>query len=160
VAGLESLLTRLIEREVPFVVVGGYAAVAHGSTVLTEDVDICMPLDREHIERLLGAIGDLHPVHRMPPSRPRFDRDALASQWKNLYLDTDWGQLDCRGEIAGVGNYGEAVRQSEELFVGDRAFRLLTLDALIRAKETMDRPKDRETVAQLRAIQERRSHGE
>jgi len=37
-------------------------------------------------------------------------------------------------------------------------FKILALDALIQAKETMGRPHDRLTVAQLRAIKERKEH--
>jgi molybdopterin-guanine dinucleotide biosynthesis protein len=40
----ESLLSRLIDHHVDFVIVGGFAAVAHGSSLLTQDVDICCRL--------------------------------------------------------------------------------------------------------------------
>ena len=156
---LESLLTRLLAGGVGFVVVGGYAAVAHGSTVLTRDMDICLPLGSENLEALLTAIEDLHPVHRMTPARPVFDRSSLTTKWKNLYLDTDWGQLDCLGEVTGLGGYEEVHRHSEEVPLGSAMCRILTIDALIRAKEAMGRPKDRETVIQLRAIKEQQQEG-
>jgi len=159
VPGLENLLTRLLESEVRFVVVGGYAAVAHGSTVLTRDMDICLPFDVENLETLLVAIEDLHPVHRMTPARPAFDRTALTTSWMSLYLATDWGQLDCLGEIAGIGGYEEVLKRSEEVPLGEASCRILTIEALIRAKEVMGRPKDRETVIQLRAIRERQQEG-
>ncbi|MEN8149046.1 MAG: nucleotidyltransferase [Planctomycetota bacterium] len=155
VPGLEGLLTRLLTAEVRFVVVGGYAAVAHGSTVFTEDMDICLPLDSENVESLLAATEDLNPVHRMSPARPPFDRSALTTKWKNLNLDTDWGQLDCLGEIAGLGTYQDVVQQSEEVTMGDTTCRILTIEALIRSKEAVGRPKDREAIIQLRAIRER-----
>ena len=157
--GLEGLLTRLSEAKLRFVVVGGYAAVAHGSTVLTQDMDICMPFDEKNLTVLLRALSDLNPVHRMSPARPPFDESALGSSWMNLYLDTDWGQLDCLGEVRGVGGFEEVLHQSQEVELGDATIRLLGIDALIRAKEAMQRPKDREAVVQLRAIQERRRNG-
>ena len=43
---LEGLLERLLRHEVEFVVIGGYAAMAHGSTYVTFDVDVCTPLVR------------------------------------------------------------------------------------------------------------------
>ena len=43
---LNSLLQRLIRHRVDFVVVGGYAAVAHGSSLVTMDVDICCDFRR------------------------------------------------------------------------------------------------------------------
>ena len=158
--GLENLLTRLIEARLRFVVVGGYAAVAHGATVVTQDVDICMPLDARNVASLLDALGDLHPVHRMTPARRPFAEADLGSHWKNLYLDTDWGQLDCLGEVAGIGDFEAVLDQSEEILLRAVPFRLLRIEALIRAKEAMRRPKDRETVLQLRAIRERRAGAE
>ena len=38
---LSELVRRLIAAEVEFVLVGGFAAVAHGVTLVTRDVDIC-----------------------------------------------------------------------------------------------------------------------
>lgn len=38
---LEKLVQRLIEHNVGFVIVGGYAAIAHGVTLITFDVDVC-----------------------------------------------------------------------------------------------------------------------
>jgi len=155
VAGLDSLLTRLLEQGVEFVVVGGYAAIAHGCTVLTQDIEVCLSLDEANLRRLLAATRDLHPVHRMAPARPPFDESALSTRWKNLYLDTDWGQLAGLGAISGVGGFEEVLASSETVGFGRRDCRILTLDALIRAKEAMGRPKDRETTIQLKAIRDR-----
>ena len=38
---LSELTRRLIEGHVEFVLVGGFAAVAHGVTLVTRDVEIC-----------------------------------------------------------------------------------------------------------------------
>ena len=38
---LSELSRRLIEAQVEFVLIGGFAAVAHGGTLVTRDVDIC-----------------------------------------------------------------------------------------------------------------------
>ena len=37
----ESLLNRLIQSNVEFVIVGGFAAVAHGVSLPTQDIDVC-----------------------------------------------------------------------------------------------------------------------
>jgi hypothetical protein len=64
---LESLLERLTRARVEFVVVGGFAAVAHGVTLLTEDIDICCRLGPENLLRIQASLADLHPVHRLTP---------------------------------------------------------------------------------------------
>jgi hypothetical protein len=75
---------------------------------------------------------------------------------KNLYLETDLGVLDCLSEVLGVGGYAAVRRQSAVLDMEFGKCRVLGLDALIRAKRAMDRPRDREAVKQLEAIRARR----
>ena len=136
--------------------VGGYAAVAHGATLLTQDIDVCCRFTSDNLMRLQDALSDLHPVHRMPPERPPLRlRPQAAAEFRNLYLETDWGQLDCLGEILGVGGYDQALAQSVEIRLAGGSCRILAIETLIRAKQAMGRDKDRETVFQLLAIQER-----
>jgi len=155
-ANLESLLLRLTQHHVEFVVVGGFAAVAHGVSLLTQDIDVCCRFTADNLLRLQQAISDLHPVHRMTPKRlpMRLTREKCADL-KNLYLDTDWGQLDCLGAVLGIGDYDEVAKGSIEIILGGGKCRVLDINALIKAKEAMGRPRDKETVIQLRAIQER-----
>jgi len=153
---LESLLERLISRNIAFVVVGGYAAVAHGVTLLTEDIDICCSFDSDNLLRLQETISDLNPMHRqVMKQRPLMLTLENCKSLKNLYLSTDMGQLDCLSQITGVGDY-ERVKQESiqvELFGGQ--CRILSVDALIKAKQHMHREKDKETVLQLLTIKER-----
>lgn len=65
------------------------------------------------------------------------------------------GQLDCLGEILGVGDYDRVLAQSLEIQLAGGPCRILTIDALVQATQAMGRDKDRETILQLRAIQER-----
>ena len=137
-------------------VVGGFAAVAHGVTLLTQDIDVCCPVTADNLMRLQAALADLPPVHRMPPERPPLRlTPETATEFRNLYLETDWGQLDCLGEILGVGDYDRVLAQSIEIQLAGGPCRILSIDALIQAKQAMGRDKDRETIVQLRAIQER-----
>ena len=73
----------------------------------------------------------------------------------NLYLDTDFGQLDCLGEVKGIGMYSKVYQRSVLLDLPFGPCRVLDIDALIRAKQAMDRPRDRAAIIQLRAIMER-----
>jgi hypothetical protein len=89
----------LIRHRIEFVVVGGFAAVAHGVTQLTQDIDICCRMTPDNLMRLQDALSDLHPVHRMPPERPPVQlTPETAAEFRNLYLETNWGELDCLGE--------------------------------------------------------------
>jgi hypothetical protein len=141
---LESLLKRLVDHRVEFVIVGGYAAVAHGVSLVTRDVDVCCRFTPKNLLHLQEAIADLHPIHRMTPLKLPLQLTAKNCRGlKNLYLKTDLGA---------VGGFTTVLRQSIMVDLGFGQCRILDIDALIKAKEAMDRPRDRETVLQLRAI--------
>jgi hypothetical protein len=58
-------LKALLERENDFVLVGGFASVIHGATLVTQDLDICVAMTEEQVEKLRTALTDLHPILRM-----------------------------------------------------------------------------------------------
>jgi hypothetical protein len=152
------ILGRLLKHKVEFVVVGGYAAIAHGSTMMTQDVDVCLRFSVENLMRLQTALADLHPVHRMTPKRiPLVITAETCGSLHNLYLDTDLGSLDCLSLIKGVGDYQAVRAQSIEVALPLGLCRILSLDALIEAKSAMGRERDKEVVIQLRALRDKMS---
>lgn len=91
----------------------------------------------------------------MRPDRlPLVIKPGMSVNLLNLYLDTDEGQLDLLGTVMGIGGYQEALQRSIEVCIDDYRIRLLSLPAIIQAKEAMNRDRDREAVRQLRFIQE------
>jgi hypothetical protein len=148
-----SLLERLVEAGVDFVVVGGFAGIVHGCTYVTQDVDICCDFSPANLLALQKAVSKLHPVHRMTPKRRKLElTEESSKQFKNLYLDTDIGQLDCVSFISGLGDYQKVRRISELVKVRDTKLRVLSLNALIKAKKAMNRPRDKQALVQLKAI--------
>jgi len=158
---LATMLTTLAQGDVEFVLVGGYAAVTHGVSLVTQDVDICCRFSKENLLRLQAALAGLHPRHRMTPQKlPLQLTDELCTGLKNLYLETDLCVLDCLSEVAGVGGFDGVLAHSLEIAFPGGRFRVLDLDRLIQAKEAMNRPHDQLTVTQLRAIRERRDQAQ
>ena len=154
----ELIVRRLIERRFEFVLIGGLAAVVHGVTLVTRDADICCSFNPDNLMKLNAAIADLHPVLRMTPQRlPLELTPELCSRLQNLYLSTDLGPLDCLSSVLGVGDYQEVRRQSTPLRLWDGECRVLSMNALIQAKQATNRPHDRQTIAQLRIIQARQT---
>ena len=150
---LEFLIERLVRANIEFVVVGGFAAVAHGVSLLTQDIDICCRFIAANLLKLQEALSGLHPTHRMTPARVPFRITAKNCRGlKNLYLDTDFGQLDCLGEVLSIGDFDAVLRQSIEVRLRSGLCVLLSLDALIKAKKAMNRPRDIEVVKQLESI--------
>jgi len=148
-----TLLKRLSRNGVDYVVIGGFACIAHGATFVTQDIDICLDFNTDNLLRLQKALADLHPVHRMTPNRLKLKlTKENCKQYKNLYLDTDIGQLDCVGFVEGAGNFEQVKKKSISIEVKNLHIQILNLDALIEAKKTMGREKDRPAIAQLEAI--------
>ncbi len=110
VVQLNRLIERLCDAGVDFVIVGGFAGVLHGSSLVTRDLDVCAVLSAENIAKLRTALGDLHPTHRLTPQRLSFlDTPEAGLDMKNLYLETQLGPVDFLGTILGVGDF-ERVR--------------------------------------------------
>ena len=152
----QALLTRLRASGLDFVIIGGVCVVYHGAPLATFDLDICCPFGLENVTRIASALGDLHPVHRMTPNKLPLEMTRRAfGDFKNLYLQTDFGKLDCLSEVAGVGNFAAALNQSVVANFTYGAFKFLNLDALIASKQAVGRERDLLAVRQLRAIQER-----
>jgi len=148
-----NLLERLVKAGVDFVIVGGFAGVVHGCTYVTQDVDICCDFSAANLLALQKALSDLDPVHRMTPGRKKLQlTEQTCGQFKNLYLDTKIGQLDCLSFIDGLGGYDQVKRASRLIEVEDMKMCVLSLEALIKTKRAMNRPRDKEAVLQLEAI--------
>lgn len=149
---LSELTRRLIESQVEFVLVGGFAAAAHGVLLLTSDVDICCQFSEENLMRIQKAFSDLHPVHRSRPDLALQLTPEQCTSLKNLYLKTDLGVVDCLSQVLGIGNFNEVLKHSVEVELPCGKCRIIDIEALIRAKEAMNRDHDRITVKHLKEI--------
>ena len=149
-ANFLKILRKLSEDGVEFVVVGGIAANFHGSALATFGCDVVIDLDAGNLDRLAKALSGFSPTFRDRKQPQSFDK-AMAAKggWKNLYLETTAGVLDCRGDIKGLGDFGACRLRSVEADFGAFTIRFLSREALIEAKKAMGRPKDLLTVAQL-----------
>jgi predicted nucleotidyltransferase len=151
------LLQRLADAGLEFVLVGGFAAVAHGSFHLTRDVDICALLTSDNIGKLREALAGWNPKHRMTPQKLSFLLHPTPGETvNNRYLQTDLGMVDILTSIKGVGDFQRLRANAEELEVDGRRFHVISLADLITAKEAMGREKDLLTAKELRAIAAKR----
>jgi len=148
-----NLLNKLTRAGVDFVIIGGFAGVAHGCTYVTQDIDICCDFSVDNLLRLQKAVKDLHPVNRMTPKKLKLQLSKEnCARLKNLYLDTDIAQLDCVSFVEGLGDYDKVKRLSETVNIEGTKLHVLGLEALIEAKKAINRPRDKEAILQLEAI--------
>ena len=151
----EIALQRLCDAGVDFVVIGGWAAIFHGSAHVTIDLDICYSRDKANLQKLVGALAPYHP-------RPRGFADNLPFVWDAATLAngtvftliTDLGIIDMMAEVSGIGTYADAHAASVEVDAFGRRLRALDLRALIQAKKAAGRPKDFLILPELEGLLE------
>ncbi|PSQ79950.1 MAG: nucleotidyltransferase [Bacteroidetes bacterium QS_8_68_15] len=157
----DQLLAALYEAEVNFVVVGGLAAVAHGSDHFTSDFDCCHARDEENLERLVEALRPFDPRLRGAPDDVPFQWDEKTLRaGSNFTLSTDVGSIDLLGHVSGLGAYEAVEAQSDTLDLYGHPTRVLSLDGLIASKEAAAREKDERMLPELRALRALREKGE
>lgn len=153
---LNRLLQRLSDAKIDFVIVGGFAAMLHGSSLLTRDLDVCAVLTAENLDKLRDVFRDLHPVHRMAPQRLSFlDNPDPGVPLNNLYLQTDLGPLDLLSTITGVGDFERVRTASIQVELFGQSVNVMAIEDLIQAKQALGREKDWLAVKELKAIVEK-----
>jgi predicted nucleotidyltransferase len=154
------LVTGLTDAGVHFIVCGGVAVVWHGSSRVTDDLDILYDPGRENTKRLAQVLAGWHAYPRgMEPGLPWAADERTLRQATMYTLATDAGSLDVFREMAGVGTYEQAIRSSVSLDLEGRRVHALSIGQLISAKRQAGRPKDKEDIVTLEALAQLRREG-
>jgi hypothetical protein len=143
----------LADLEIPYQVVGGLAAVAHGSRRPLNDVDLYVP-DDSALERLASAAGQY--VIR-PPMRHRDEH------WDLCFLKLTWADWEVEAAAASGARVWDRRRQDwspvairfhdgEEREVHGVRLRVMPLDQLVDYKLGLGREVDRADVVELAGI--------
>ena len=150
-ARFAEILRLLAENDVEFIVVGMAAGILHGAPVTTVDLDLVHRRRPENVQRLLRVLSELDATYRHDPRGLRPAESHLVGPGQQL-LATRLGDLDCLGTIDQDRGYEELLGQTVEMkLTGGRVVRVLSLPALIEAKERAGRPKDLAVLPVLRA---------
>ena len=151
------VLRVLTDGAVEFVLIGGVAANLHGSARATFDVDVVYSRARANITRLVKCLAPYQPYLRgAPPGLPfQFDETTVRNGL-NFTLDTQLGEVDVLGEVAGGGNYAQLLPHTVELDAFGVRCKCVTLERLIQLKRAAGRPKDFESLAELQLLLENR----
>lgn len=151
-----SMLSGLTKKKVRFVVVGGVAAAAHGSSRVTNDLDICY--DAEAVANIATLASLLAGWQAYPRgideglTRSFIMDDRTLRNAPILTLTTREGDIDVMDRIAGVGPYDAVRRRSETVSALGVRFRVLDLPSLIKAKRAAGRPRDFDHLPELEAL--------
>jgi hypothetical protein len=143
----KQMLRRLVEFNVDFMLIGGYAVNLHGYVRATGDMDIWLKPSNENREKfltLLKAEGfdDLSLSHI---SKTDFSKHAAFHIGERPF------QVEFLTIISGV-TFDEAIERKEHMPFENRLIPFLNMEHLILSKLTSGRPKDKLDVEELQRI--------
>ena len=160
----DRIVSTLSRHRVAYVLVGGTAAVAHGSTLPTEDVDITPARGRRNLDHLADALRELGARIRMSnePEGVEFPCDGgfLATIPLMLNLTTDAGDVDITLAPAGfAAGYDALAPRAVEVDFGGVTVLIAALDDIITSKRAANRAKDKAALPYLEALAEEIARG-
>lgn len=152
-------ILRVLEDEaVDYVIIGGIAAVLHGSILPTQDVDILPLRESGNLHRLARALTRLDARIRTSgePVETTIDGAFLQAMPTMLNLVTTYGDLDVAFDPAGPkSGFDEWNVNSIAVDVGDSlVVRVAALADVIQSKAAANRPKDERALPYLESLQD------
>jgi hypothetical protein len=147
------ILSALAEGGVDFVVVGGVAGGAHGSSYPTYDLDVAYGRDDANLDRLAAVLRSLGARLRGAPADVPFVLDTRTLRaGANFTFETELGSFDILGDAAGAPPYERLRGEAKVKRVRVLEIRFASLDHLIAMKEAAGRPKDRLMATEYRLL--------
>lgn len=149
----DEILEVLKRHRVEFVVIGGLAALAHGSNLPTVDVDITPDREPANLTRLSEALKELDAQVRFGDEALPFDHDAESLASAGVWnLTTTFGDLDISFVPNGTQGYPDLVRDATPTPILGVVVPVASLADVIRSKQAANRPKDQRVLPTLREI--------
>lgn len=149
----DQILGRLVAHGVDFVVIGGIAAVLHGSAQNTFDLDICYATDQGNLTALGEALLELRSKLKGIDDEVPFVPDGRTlRRTEMLTMETAAGELDILARPVGSAGYESLRRRADRFDLGGFSVLVASIDDLIAMKQAVNRPKDRAAVDELQAI--------
>jgi len=155
-----ALLETLERQRVTYIVVGALGRVIHGSTELTDGLDVVPSMREENLRRLGFALAELN-ARRPDGTAPHLERDLASGPL--VELQTDAGELKVVPEPAGTRGYDDLRRRAMAQPLG-RGLRpsVASLDDHARMLAALAREQDRQplrTMQRLLELDRGISHG-
>lgn len=145
------VLRVMINEDVEFMIIGGYAVIYHGYQRTTGDMDIWIKPDNDNKVKLIDALR-----------KAGFDDEGLVEMNERdftkhfvFHLNTEPEIIEFITRIA-VVNFDDAKKKIQFLQADDVAIPFINLDDLILSKISTGRMKDKADVEQLQFLRRNR----
>ena len=150
-----AIFDALDRHAVRYVLIGGMAAILHGASHVTTDVDVVPQEARENLERLSAVLNEIHARIRVAdePDGVPFDHSGESlARVRAWTLQTDLGDLDITFEPSGTQGFEDLRRGAIVMHLRSGDVIVASLADVVRSKEAADRPRDRAALPGLRAL--------
>jgi hypothetical protein len=139
------LCAKLEEHRVEFLVMGGWAAIAHGLPRTTLDVDIFVRPSLDNAAKLVGALSEIgFGIAKEIDPQEIIDR--------RIFLFADQIRVDVFTKPVGLDDFDQCWSRRADREFDSVRIPFLGIDDLIRSKEKTGRPQDEEDVQALRKL--------
>lgn len=130
-----SIVDVLNKSGVRYIIIGGFAVVAHGLERYTFDLDIAIDPTRENAAIVLESLRQAG----VPGSTDLSESEFMCDVGVTLYLET--GAVDIHTETAGL-DFDKAYSRKESSVVDGVEVHVASVEDLILMKRAAGRPKD------------------
>lgn len=155
----ESVIRLLGRHRVRYVLIGGLAAVTHGSPLVTQDIDVCYARDDRNLQRLAAALKEVRAALRGAEPGVRLRLDAKTLRAGDAFtFTTDIGWVDLLGTPAGTDGYDDLARTADAFDLFGYRVLVASVEDLIRMKRASGRPKDLLALEELGALRDELSN--
>jgi hypothetical protein len=138
---------------VDFVVIGGVAGGAHGSSFGTFDIDLAVARQKRNLTKVAKVLSELGAELRGATKGLPFLLDAKTlAAGANFTFTTRLGDVDIIGDPAGAPSYDQLKAKALTIDVRGYPVRIASLDDLIAMKEAAGRPKDLNMASEYRVL--------
>ncbi len=158
--GFLEVLAELHDAGSHFVIIGGVAAVLHGGSRVTFDLDVVPSLEPEPWRKTVERLWAMGARPRIPEPLERICDAELVRSWRRdkgmlaLNFRTPDGSTEVDLLVSESERFLELEGRSVPVVVGKRTFRVIGLDDLIAMKQAAGRPQDLLDVEELKRLRE------
>jgi predicted nucleotidyltransferase len=149
----------LNQYEVKFIIVGGTASGFHGFYRMTLDYK-GVPTEKHDFDFWFDPTYEnyfniLKAMKALGKDVSRLESETAPTPKKSfLKFDFEEFKIDFLPEIKGLGSFTNSFSESSKSIIDSIEFRILSLEHLIKAKESDSRPKDLSDLEELRKLRD------
>jgi len=143
-----ALIRQLKTHNIPNVVIGGWAVIAHGYVRATRDIDVLVP-DTPAVRGTVG--GALAEINAQTLDGASLALTAVLPD-QGWQLDTDHGRIDVLLEGVAPLDFESVRRTALEAVLGGEPVLIVDLAHLIGFKRLAGRPQDQADLAELEEL--------